>query len=151
LYPVLVLLSRSLFATASGNLSTLAIPNEGTASLTHYDLPPTAIAACGCSSTSSEYPTAALNQAAYGSTISCKLSSAQKARRGPRSPLPFSQAAGPACGLCFNLSIVSAWQTTPPYTLPEENQTSIVVKITVSSFRREAGRETGKLNLSSSR
>ncbi|ORY92589.1 RlpA-like double-psi beta-barrel-protein domain-containing protein-containing protein [Leucosporidium creatinivorum] len=108
LYPVLLLLSWSLFATAAGNLSTLAIPNEGTASLTHYDLPPTAIAACGCSNTSSEYPTAALNQAAYGSTVS----------------------SGPACGLCFNLSIVSAWQTTPPFVLPEDNQTSIVVKIT---------------------
>lgn len=80
LYPVLLLFSWSLSATASTNLSTLAIPSEGTASLTHYDLPPTAIAACGCSNTSSEYPTAALNQAAYGSTISCTPTSEARER-----------------------------------------------------------------------
>lgn len=78
--PCILLLAAVITSVGARNLSTLSIPGDGRASLTHYDLPSTAIAACGCSPTSSEYPTAALNQAAFGSTISC----GQQLRRGPR-------------------------------------------------------------------
>lgn len=52
-------------------------PDEGTATLTHYDLPKDYIAACGCTGDSTHYPTAALSQMAYGSSAAfgmCRLS-----------------------------------------------------------------------------
>jgi len=43
-------------------------PNEGTATLTHYTLPPGYVAACGCAGDVTKYPAAALSQMAYGSS-----------------------------------------------------------------------------------
>ncbi|KAM0787567.1 hypothetical protein ACM66B_003637 [Microbotryomycetes sp. NB124-2] len=64
----------------AGNLSTIPLPpindspasgdDLSTASFTRYDLPLNTTVACGCDSTSSLYPVAAINQAVYGSTIS---------------------------------------------------------------------------------
>ncbi|KIY74457.1 hypothetical protein CYLTODRAFT_416289 [Cylindrobasidium torrendii FP15055 ss-10] len=81
-------------------------PDEGTATLTHYDLPKDYIAACGCTGDSTHYPTAALSQMAYGS----------------------SAAFGPACGYCFNLTLLNSYTSTPPF-FPTVTK-SVVVKIT---------------------
>ena len=43
-------------------------PNNGEATMTHYDLPKDYIASCGCVGGSTKYPTAALSQMAYGSS-----------------------------------------------------------------------------------
>ncbi|KIY49104.1 hypothetical protein FISHEDRAFT_42016 [Fistulina hepatica ATCC 64428] len=81
-------------------------PADGLATMTHYTLPDDFIAACGCVADSSEYPTAALNQMAYGS----------------------SKAYGPACGRCFNLTLLNTYTGSPPF-FPKVTK-SIVVKIT---------------------
>lgn len=65
---------------------------------------------CGCSTGASYYPTAALSQAAYGSSV----------------------ASGPACGMCFNLTLRETFGAVPTWTLSEEQQVSVVVKIVVS-------------------
>lgn len=61
------------------------IPSQGNATLTHYDLPRDAIVSCGCVADSTHYPTAAINELAYGSATSF----------------------GPACGACFRLTLSS--------------------------------------------
>ncbi len=43
---------------------------DGLATLTHYTLPKDYIASCGCTPSSTHYPTAALSQMAYGSSNS---------------------------------------------------------------------------------
>lgn len=43
---------------------------SGQASLTHYSYDPASILACGCGNLTGQYPTAAINQAIYGSSIS---------------------------------------------------------------------------------
>ena len=43
-------------------------PDSGHATLTHYTLPSGYIASCGCTGASTDYPTAALSQMAYGSS-----------------------------------------------------------------------------------
>lgn len=43
-------------------------PPNGLASLTHYDLPRDYVASCGCTPSSTHYPTAALSQMAFGSS-----------------------------------------------------------------------------------
>jgi hypothetical protein len=65
---------------------------------------------CGCSKTASYYPTAALSQAAYGSSL----------------------ASGPACGQCFNVTLRETFGAIPTWTLNEEQRVSTVVKIVVS-------------------
>lgn len=95
----------------ASDIYTIPIPASGSASLTHYDLPLGGyVAACGCGGNSSYYPTAALSQAAYGS----------------------SSSSGPGCGQCFNLTLQAAFQATPPFnfTGDESEAPSIVVKIT---------------------
>jgi hypothetical protein len=42
--------------------------SNGSATLTHYDLPLDYVASCGCTPESTHYPTAALSQMAYGSS-----------------------------------------------------------------------------------
>jgi len=74
--------------------------------MTHYTLPTGFIAACGCTPNSTYYPTAALNQMAYGSSTSY----------------------GPACGQCFKLTLVDAFTANPPFYPNTTN--SVVVKIT---------------------
>jgi hypothetical protein len=48
-------------------------PSNGFATMTHYGLPLGDVAACGCTPSSTFYPTAAMNQMAYGNTQSCSL------------------------------------------------------------------------------
>ncbi|KAF8904447.1 RlpA-like double-psi beta-barrel-protein domain-containing protein-containing protein [Gymnopilus junonius] len=81
-------------------------PNDGLATMTHYTLPSGYIAACGCTSASTDYPTVALSQMAYGSSTSY----------------------GPACGRCFNLTLLNPVIATPPF-FPSVVK-SIVVKVT---------------------
>ena len=45
-------------------------PDDGHATLTHYTLPSGYVASCGCTGSSTNYPTAALSQMAYGSSTS---------------------------------------------------------------------------------
>ncbi|KAI6135718.1 RlpA-like double-psi beta-barrel-protein domain-containing protein-containing protein, partial [Pisolithus croceorrhizus] len=81
-------------------------PPNGYATMTHYTLPEGFIAACGCAINSTLYPTAAMSQMAYGSSTSY----------------------GPACGQCFNLTLIDAFTASPPFYPNTTN--SVVVKIT---------------------
>ena len=81
-------------------------PPDGYATMTHYTMPSDYIASCGCTSQSSLYPTAALSQMAYGSSSSY----------------------GPACGYCFNLTLVNTFLSDPPF-YPSERK-CVVVKVT---------------------
>ena len=81
-------------------------PSSGHATMTHYTLPVGFIAACGCNTNSTYYPTAALNQMAYGSSTSY----------------------GSACGQCFKLTLLNAFTANPPFYPSVSN--SVVVKIT---------------------
>ena len=74
--------------------------------MTHYTLPEDYIASCGCTGQSTHYPTAALNQMAYGSSTSY----------------------GPACGRCFKLTLLNTFLSNPPF-YPTETK-SVVIKIT---------------------
>lgn len=74
--------------------------------MTHYGLPEDFIASCGCVAGSEKYPTAALSQMAFGS----------------------STAYGPACGKCFNLTLLNTFLSDPPF-YPTEVK-SIVIKVT---------------------
>ncbi|KAF7361749.1 Expansin-like EG45 domain-containing protein [Mycena venus] len=79
---------------------------NGNATMTHYTIPDGYIAACGCTGESTEYPTAAMSQMAYGS----------------------STAFGPACGKCFNLTLLNTYIPDPPF-FPNVVK-SIVIKVT---------------------
>ncbi|KAF8070599.1 RlpA-like double-psi beta-barrel-protein domain-containing protein-containing protein [Lyophyllum atratum] len=81
-------------------------PANSFATLTHYEIPRDFVAACGCVPSSTHYPTAALSQMAYGS----------------------SKAYGPACGKCFNLTLLNPVTVDPPF-YPNVTK-SIVIKIT---------------------
>ncbi|GAA5970847.1 hypothetical protein JCM11641_004478 [Rhodosporidiobolus odoratus] len=94
--------------TEGKNISTVPILTSGTASLTHYDFPLGAYGSCGCSLVSTYYPTAALSQAACAS----------------------SSAYGPACGMCFNLTLVQTVGATPEWVLDAEHSAAVVVKVT---------------------
>ena len=74
--------------------------------MTHYTLPENFIAACGCTAASTHYPTAALNQMAFGS----------------------STAYGPSCGRCFALTLLNTFLSDPPF-YPDTVKT-VVVKVT---------------------
>jgi hypothetical protein len=106
--------------------------DSGPASMTHYTLPLDFVAACGCTGESTHYPTAALSQMAYGSSvdygahifiISC------------RSMLIFIL--GPACGKCFNLTLLNPVIATPMF-YPSVVK-HIVVKVTDLCPRSRAG------------
>lgn len=64
---------------------------------------------CGCAKAASYYPTAALSQSAYGSSV----------------------ASGPACGMCFNLTLKETYGAVPTWTLTADQQVSVVVKVVV--------------------
>lgn len=81
-------------------------PASGFASMTHYSLPQDAIVSCGCVPESTHFPTAALSQMSYGS----------------------SQAYGPGCGRCFNLTLLNTFLSDPPF-FPNVTK-SVVVKVT---------------------
>ncbi|KAH9978926.1 RlpA-like double-psi beta-barrel-protein domain-containing protein-containing protein [Lactifluus volemus] len=74
--------------------------------MTHYTLPENYIASCGCTAESTHYPTAALNAMAFGS------------RTGY----------GPACGRCFELTLLNSFLSNPPF-YPTTKK-SVVIKIT---------------------
>jgi len=83
------------------------MPSAGLASLTHYALPTGYVGSCGCVGDSSgNYPTAALNQLAFGS----------------------ADVYGPGCGQCFNLTLLDSWTSTPPF-YPLTHP-SVVIKVT---------------------
>ncbi|KAI0733159.1 RlpA-like double-psi beta-barrel-protein domain-containing protein-containing protein [Fomitopsis betulina] len=86
----------------------ISYPSSGHATMTHYTLPENWIAACGCTANSTHYPTAAMSQMAFGS----------------------STAYGPGCGRCFNLTLVNAFTSTPPFYPPQDERSSVVVKVT---------------------
>ncbi|KAJ7217887.1 RlpA-like double-psi beta-barrel-protein domain-containing protein-containing protein, partial [Mycena pura] len=73
------------------------------------------VAACGCTGDSTKYPTAAMSQMAYGS----------------------STAFGPACGKCFNLTLLNTYTSDPPF-IPNVVK-SIVIKVTDLCPLSEAG------------
>jgi len=56
--------------TASVPAQWIDYPDDGLATMTHYTLPSGYIASCGCTPSSTYYPTAALSQMAYGSSTS---------------------------------------------------------------------------------
>lgn len=55
-----------LLGTVSGQW--IDYPDSGIATMTHYTLPSDFIASCGCTASSTHFPTAALSQMAYGSS-----------------------------------------------------------------------------------
>ncbi|KAF5393393.1 hypothetical protein D9757_000733 [Collybiopsis confluens] len=98
------IISFILFGHASAQW--ISYSDNGIASMTHYTLPESWVAACGCTASSDSFPTAALSQMAYGS----------------------STAYGPACGRCFNLTLLNTFLSVPPF-YPAESK-SIIVKVT---------------------
>ncbi|KAI0305458.1 RlpA-like double-psi beta-barrel-protein domain-containing protein-containing protein [Multifurca ochricompacta] len=80
--------------------------DSGFATMTHYTLPQDYIASCGCTGQSTHFPTAALNQMAFGS----------------------STAYGPSCGRCFRLTLLNTFLSDPPF-YPSVTK-SIIVKVT---------------------
>ncbi|KAH9935522.1 RlpA-like double-psi beta-barrel-protein domain-containing protein-containing protein [Fomitopsis serialis] len=83
-------------------------PSSGYATMTHYTLPENFVAACGCTADSTHYPTAAMSQMAYGS----------------------STAYGPGCGRCFNITLADAFTSNPKFYPPEDERSSVVIKVT---------------------
>lgn len=108
--------------TSTAAAQWISYPPAGLASLTHYQLPTNYIAACGCVADSTHYPTAALSQMAYGSSTDYG--------KYPRKRAFFcfsSRETGPACGKCFQLTLLNPVIANPPF---KPNVTkSIVVKI----------------------
>ncbi|KAJ3989906.1 RlpA-like double-psi beta-barrel-protein domain-containing protein-containing protein [Lentinula detonsa] len=102
----LSVLTFFILAPAARASEWIEYSNNGFATLTHYSLPLNYIASCGCTAESTHYPTAALSQMAFGS----------------------STAYGPACGRCFNLTLLNTFLSVPPFYPPV--QKSIVVKVT---------------------
>ncbi|KZO98859.1 hypothetical protein CALVIDRAFT_534946 [Calocera viscosa TUFC12733] len=101
LYTLAVCISAALAQTG------WQMPASGLASMSHYDLPTGYVGSCGCVGDSSgNYPTAALNQLAYGSAY----------------------VYGPGCGRCFNLTLLDTWTSTPPF-YPATHP-SVVIKVT---------------------
>ena len=94
-----------LFSWPWGVAAWINYPPTGFASMTHYTLPRNYIASCGCTGASTHYPTAALSQMAYGSSANY----------------------GPACGRCFNLTLLNTFLSSPPFYPPSK---SIVIKVT---------------------
>jgi len=80
----------------------------GNASVTHYDIPKGFVTSCGCAVPAANFPTVAVNTAAYGSATG----------------------SGPACGYCFNISLIEAIEATPPFILSSAARPWVVVKIT---------------------
>ena len=101
-------------------------PSSGSATLTHYSLPRDYVASCGCTPASTHYPTAALSQMAYGSSAAFGVS---KQFFSPQSHwVDFVVHPGPACGKCFNLTLLNPVYASPPFH-PLVTK-SIVIKVT---------------------
>lgn len=89
-----------------GATAWIQYPPNGLASMTHYEMPSDFVASCGCTGASSGYPTAAMSQMAFGSSTSY----------------------GPACGKCFNLTLLNTFLSDPPF-YPSQSK-SIIIKVT---------------------
>lgn len=103
---IIIFLSFKLPCIWASESQWIDYSSDGYATMTHYTLPENFIAACGCTSASTDYPTAAMNQMAYGSSTSY----------------------GPACGRCFNLTLLDAFTANPRF-YPNVTK-SVVVKVT---------------------
>ena len=103
MYLFILFLLSPLFVCAT---QWIQYPDSGTATMTHYTLPGGDIASCGCTGKSTHYPTAALNQMAFGSNTTY----------------------GPACGRCFKLTLLNTFLSNPPF-YPTVTK-SVVVKVT---------------------
>ncbi|KAI8993062.1 RlpA-like double-psi beta-barrel-protein domain-containing protein-containing protein [Trametes punicea] len=102
----LTTLILSFFSETAQATEWIQYPPSGTATLTHYTLPQGYIASCGCTGASTQYPTAAMSQYAFGS----------------------STAYGPACGRCFKITLLNTYLPNPPF-FPNVTK-SVVVKVT---------------------
>jgi len=100
----LVALCCLVFSTSATEW--IQYPADGTATMTHYTIPQGFVAACGCTGGSTDFPTAAMSQYAYGS----------------------STAYGPGCGRCFNLTLLNTFTSVPPFFPNVTN--SVVIKVT---------------------
>jgi hypothetical protein len=98
--------------------------HSGYATMTHYTMAPGYIASCGCTGTSTDYPTAALSQMAYGSSVNYGALVVVLSRSQHRT----SASVGPACGRCFKLTLLNPIIATPPFHPNVEK--SVVVKVT---------------------
>jgi len=96
----------AFLAVSTSTSQWIDYPPDGFATMTHYDLPLDYVASCGCTPSSTHYPTAALSQMAFGS----------------------SKAFGPGCGQCFNLTLLNTFLSKPPF-YPNVTK-SVVVKVT---------------------
>jgi hypothetical protein len=104
---LILALAATLYFHAYSVYAWIEYADTGTATMTHYEIGKDTVAACGCVGGSSDsYPTAAMSQMAYGS----------------------SRAYGPACGRCFNLTLLNTWTPNPPF-YPDQSK-YVVVKIT---------------------
>lgn len=103
---IAILLLSFLPTSSIATSEWIQYPSSGFATMTHYTLPENFIAACGCTAASTHYPTAALNQMAFGS----------------------STAYGPSCGRCFALTLLNTFLSDPPF-YPDTVKT-VVVKVT---------------------
>jgi hypothetical protein len=101
-------------------------PPKGFATMTHYQIPLGFVAACGCAPLSTYYPTAALNQMAYG-TLN-PFQPRQIMFLTLDSNTGSSRAYGPACGTCFNLTLLNTFLSNPRF-YPNVTK-SVVVKVT---------------------
>ncbi|KAI0256269.1 RlpA-like double-psi beta-barrel-protein domain-containing protein-containing protein, partial [Lactifluus subvellereus] len=99
-------ITLSLFAPFVYATQWIQYPPNGFATMTHYTLPENYIASCGCTGQSTHFPTAALNQMAFGSSTNY----------------------GPACGRCFKLTLLNTFRSNPPF-YPTVTK-SLVVKVT---------------------
>jgi hypothetical protein len=113
-------------AVAASDSSWINYPPNGFATMTHYGLPLGDIAACGCAPDSTYYPTAALNQMAYGIVYLSSLIRAHSEMTEPHAGS--SVAFGPACGICFNLTLLNTFLSDPPF-YPNVTK-SVVIKVT---------------------
>ncbi|KAI0031732.1 RlpA-like double-psi beta-barrel-protein domain-containing protein-containing protein [Vararia minispora EC-137] len=105
---MLCLIAFTLLCAAAACASSewIEYPSDGIATMTHYTLPSGYVASCGCTGASTGYPTAALNQMAFGSSTNF----------------------GPACGRCFRLTLLNTFLSDPPF-YPEVTK-SVVIKVT---------------------
>ncbi|TFK54114.1 hypothetical protein OE88DRAFT_1654609 [Heliocybe sulcata] len=96
----------SVLSALSATAQWIQYPPNGYATMTHYTMPANFIAACGCTTETENYPTAAMSQYAFGSSTSY----------------------GPGCGRCFNVTLLNTFTSDPPF-YPTETK-SVIIKVT---------------------
>lgn len=132
MYLLTVLLLYLPTLVVSSQSPWIEYPDTGTATMTHYTLPSGFVAACGCTPSSTDYPTAALSQMAYGSSTAFGAHRLSWVFRcwstHDLEMCTLSDPVGPSCGRCFNLTLLQPVYATPPF-IPSVVK-SIVVKVT---------------------